>query len=46
MEFVDSDRQKENIWIAASDGDIFRVKELIEEGVSPNAKDEYGYTPM
>ncbi|GAA93947.1 uncharacterized protein L969DRAFT_92147 [Mixia osmundae IAM 14324] len=35
-----------NIWIAASDGDLDRVKELIEGGTSANAKDENSYTPM
>ncbi|GHJ86045.1 hypothetical protein NliqN6_2447 [Naganishia liquefaciens] len=36
-----------NIWIAASDGDIERVKELIEvHGMSPNAEDDNTYTPM
>ncbi|KAJ1307643.1 hypothetical protein OPQ81_001737 [Rhizoctonia solani] len=37
-----------NIWIAAGDGDLDRVKALIEEqGVSPNAADDViGYTPM
>ncbi|KAG8688550.1 hypothetical protein FRC09_012856 [Ceratobasidium sp. 395] len=37
-----------NIWIAAGDGDLARVKELIEEqGMSPNAPDDViGYTPM
>ena len=37
----------ENIWTAASDGDVDRVKELIEiEGVNPNAQDENGYSPL
>ncbi|CUA73380.1 hypothetical protein RSOLAG22IIIB_05270 [Rhizoctonia solani] len=37
-----------NIWIAAGDGDLERVKMLVEEqGVSPNAADDViGYTPM
>ncbi|KAI9638308.1 ankyrin repeat-containing domain protein [Dioszegia hungarica] len=36
-----------NIWVAASDGDITRVKHLIEvEGLSPNIKDSNSYTPM
>ncbi|KAG8686521.1 hypothetical protein FRC09_014073 [Ceratobasidium sp. 395] len=37
-----------NIWIAAGDGDLARVKELVEEkGMSPNAPDDViGYTPM
>ncbi|CAE7212890.1 unnamed protein product [Rhizoctonia solani] len=37
-----------NIWIAAGDGDLERVKVLVEEqGVSPNAADDViGYTPM
>lgn len=37
----------ENIWIAASDGDMTRVKELLDQDkTAVNAKDENGYTPM
>ena len=37
----------ENIWVAASDGDLERVKHLVEvEGVSVNAQDEVGYSPL
>lgn len=37
----------ENIWTAASDGDIARVEELMEiEGLTPNSADESGYTPL
>ncbi|KAJ7650327.1 ankyrin repeat-containing domain protein [Roridomyces roridus] len=36
-----------NIWIAAGDGDLDRVRHLVEqESVSPNAPDEFTYTPM
>lgn len=35
-----------NIWIAASDGDVARVRELLASGHSPNDKDENSYTPM
>ncbi|KAJ1860940.1 hypothetical protein LPJ73_001180 [Coemansia sp. RSA 2703] len=36
-----------NIWTAASDGDIDRVRALIEENKElVNAKDQNGYTPM
>ncbi|KAG9288741.1 hypothetical protein G9A89_019102 [Geosiphon pyriformis] len=35
-----------NIWIAAGDGDLERVQELLTEGISPNAQDENGYTPL
>jgi len=36
-----------NIWVAAGDGDLDRVRELIEhESVSPNAPDAFTYTPM
>ncbi|KAG9099770.1 hypothetical protein FRC06_004869 [Ceratobasidium sp. 370] len=43
-----ADVATKNIWIAAGDGDLTRVKELIEEqGMSPNAPDDViGYTPM
>mgnify|MGYP000648657340 CR=1 FL=1 len=36
----------ENIWIAASDGDMNRVVELLESGVDVNAQDEQGYSPL
>ncbi|KAF7312310.1 Ankyrin [Mycena indigotica] len=36
-----------NLWIAAGDGDLNRVRHLIEqESLSPNAPDEFTYTPM
>lgn len=36
-----------NIWIAAGEGDLERVKECIErEGISPTAADEFTYTPL
>lgn len=42
-----SAKEKSNLWVAASDGDIERVQYLIKnEGFTPNSKDEYGYTPM
>merc|ERR1712046_440860 len=37
----------ENIWTAASDGDMARVDELMEcEGLTPTSPDEHGYTPV
>ncbi|KAJ7227137.1 ankyrin [Mycena pura] len=39
--------QPKNIWVAAGDGDLERVRHLVEkESLSPNAPDEYTYTPM
>ncbi|TDL19957.1 ankyrin [Rickenella mellea] len=36
-----------NIWIAAGDGDLERVRELVEQhGISSNAPDQFTYTPM
>ncbi|TFK47859.1 ankyrin [Heliocybe sulcata] len=36
-----------NIWVAAGDGDLERVRELIEdESLSPNVADPNSYTPM
>lgn len=35
-----------NIWVAASDGNLGRVAELLASGLSPNVKDENSYTPM
>ncbi|CAJ1368629.1 unnamed protein product [Effrenium voratum] len=37
----------ENLWTAASDGDIARVEELITlDGFAPSSQDENGYTPV
>lgn len=42
-----ADEEQDNIWIAVSNGDIDRVKHLVsKEGVSVNAQDEMGYSPM
>eukprot|EP00123_Amoebidium_parasiticum_P009082 comp19223_c0_seq1/m.21984 comp19223_c0_seq1/g.21984 ORF comp19223_c0_seq1/g.21984 comp19223_c0_seq1/m.21984 type:complete len:170 (-) comp19223_c0_seq1:676-1185(-) len=39
--------EEDNIWVAASDGKIDLVKQLIESGKHDvNAKDENGYTPI
>ncbi|KIP05027.1 hypothetical protein PHLGIDRAFT_129141 [Phlebiopsis gigantea 11061_1 CR5-6] len=35
-----------NIWVAAGDGDLARVQELIGQGLSPNVPDPNTYTPM
>ncbi|KAK0500539.1 ankyrin repeat-containing domain protein, partial [Armillaria luteobubalina] len=35
-----------NIWIAAGDGDLARVQELVLAGTLPNIPDEFTYTPM
>ncbi len=35
-----------NIWIAAGDGDLARVEELVLAGTLPNTPDEFTYTPM
>ncbi len=37
---------EENIWTAASDGDLPRVQVLIREGVDVNTQDDTGYSPM
>lgn len=36
----------ENIWVASSDADLGRIKQLLEQGVSVNAQDDTGYSPM
>ncbi|KAI0279736.1 ankyrin repeat-containing domain protein [Russula aff. rugulosa BPL654] len=42
LTFVDK-----NIWVAAGDGDLSRVRELIEHhSISPNVPDSFTYTPM
>jgi len=49
MEFVSQEGEAgggENIFIAASDGDLARVQQLIGEGTSVNAQDESGYSPL
>jgi hypothetical protein len=46
-DFVSSLSGGENIWVACGDGDLTRTKFLIEEiGISVNAQDEYGYSPL
>ncbi|KAI9503385.1 ankyrin repeat-containing domain protein, partial [Coemansia spiralis] len=36
-----------NIWVASSDGDLDRVKEIVEaDKTKVNAKDENGYTAL
>ncbi|CAK9782299.1 ankyrin [Cutaneotrichosporon oleaginosum] len=37
---------QKNLWVAASDGDLERVKTLIDAGASPNDRDAHSYTPM
>ncbi|KAF9450344.1 ankyrin [Macrolepiota fuliginosa MF-IS2] len=38
---------RKNIWVAAGDGDLDRVKELVEQhNQSPNVPDDFTYTPM
>jgi ankyrin repeat protein len=43
---TEEDNSNDNIWVAASNGDIERVRFLLASGVSVNAQDEYGYSPM
>jgi hypothetical protein len=40
------DNSNDNIWVAASNGDVERVNVLLSSGISVNAQDEYGYSPM
>ncbi|KIK95428.1 hypothetical protein PAXRUDRAFT_827019 [Paxillus rubicundulus Ve08.2h10] len=38
---------EKNIWVAAADGDLSRVQELVEQqSISPNVPDPFTYTPM
>lgn len=36
----------DNIWCASSDGDIIRVRELLDCNINVNVQDETGYSPM
>ena len=38
--------EEANIWVAASDGDLARVRQLLQEGVDVNAQDDNGYSPL
>jgi ankyrin repeat protein len=48
MEFAarENNGDGENIWCAASDGDVARVTALLSSGVDVNTQDESGYSPM
>ncbi|KAG2236854.1 hypothetical protein INT48_002667 [Thamnidium elegans] len=37
---------QDNLWVAAGDGQLDRVKELVETGVDVNSHDQFGYTAM
>ncbi|BEI87200.1 hypothetical protein CcaverHIS002_0705460 [Cutaneotrichosporon cavernicola] len=37
---------QKNLWVAASDGDIERVRSLIAAGATANDRDAHSYTPM
>ncbi|KAF5359279.1 hypothetical protein D9756_003376 [Leucocoprinus leucothites] len=40
-------QRAKNIWVAAGDGDLARVTELVEtHGLNANTPDDYTYTPM
>lgn len=38
--------EPDNIWVAASDGNLSDIKKLIASGIDVNAQDEYGYSPL
>ncbi|CAO3680294.1 unnamed protein product [Umbelopsis ramanniana] len=38
--------QLANIWTAAGNGQLDRVKELVESGIDTNCHDDFGYTPL
>lgn len=35
-----------NIWLASSEGNLSRVRSLVDSGTSPNEFDAFGYSPM
>ncbi|KAI8096612.1 ankyrin [Halteromyces radiatus] len=41
-----STTSNDNIWVAAGDGQLERVKELLENGMDANIRDDFGYTPI
>eukprot|EP00735_Rhodelphis_limneticus_P002216 TRINITY_DN13013_c0_g1::TRINITY_DN13013_c0_g1_i1::g.11121::m.11121 TRINITY_DN13013_c0_g1::TRINITY_DN13013_c0_g1_i1::g.11121 ORF type:complete len:174 (-),score=26.56,sp/Q9UU77/YQMA_SCHPO/50.50/4e-27,Ank_4/PF13637.1/1.1e-08,Ank_4/PF13637.1/2.1e-10,Ank_4/PF13637.1/0.039,Ank_2/PF12796.2/1.1e-14,Ank_2/PF12796.2/0.016,Ank/PF00023.25/1.1,Ank/PF00023.25/2.1e-09,Ank/PF00023.25/0.054,Ank_5/PF13857.1/17,Ank_5/PF13857.1/1.6e-12,Ank_5/PF13857.1/0.21,Ank_3/PF13606.1/0.45,Ank_3/PF13606.1/1.2e-07,Ank_3/PF13606 len=43
---VEHQDEDSNIWVAASDGDMNAVKKYLENGISVDAKDPNGYTPV
>jgi len=42
----EEDNEPENIWVACTNGDEARLRQLLQEGFSVNAKDEFGYSPI
>jgi len=40
------DNEPENIWVACTNGDEARLRQLLQEGFSVNQQDEYGYSPI
>jgi hypothetical protein len=48
MEFFgDSEEEEENVWVASSNGDIDKVKAILQsQKLDINIQDEYGYSPM
>ncbi|CAO3657049.1 unnamed protein product [Mucor hiemalis] len=37
---------QDNLWVAAGDGQLDRVRELVESGIDVNGHDQFGYTAM
>ncbi|KAI9476151.1 MAG: kinase-like domain-containing protein [Benjaminiella poitrasii] len=37
---------QDNLWVAAGDGQLDRVRELIDNGMDINSRDQFGYTAM
>jgi hypothetical protein len=42
----DAEVSTDNIWVAAGDGDVDRVRALLDAGGNPNDQDENGLTPL
>ena len=42
----EEDNEPENIWVACTNGDEARLRQLLQEGFSVNAQDEFGYSPI
>ena len=43
---VVNSEEPDNVFIAASDGNLDAVKQFVESGINVNSQDETGYSPL